>query len=134
MAGYLAAFHEARTKTRDALKAAGLTSFEYVGEAFTPPCAVVVPGEPYIVRPSGDGRIPFRKVQVGVDVMLLVPRGEAKTEAAAIDTLIDRAYEALKGVDDITIRAVSRPRIVTTDTGSKFVGSVLSIEALAEEP
>lgn len=132
---FLDAFHQARTLTRDALKDAGITSFEYVGEAFTPPCAVVVPGEPYFTRPTGDGRIPFRKVKVGVDVMLLVPRSDAKTEAAAIDDLINSAYAALKPIDDINIRAVSRPRVVVIPvSGSKYVGSVLSIEALAEEP
>lgn len=131
---FLDAFHQVRTITRDALKAAGITSFEYVGEAFTPPCAVVVPGEPYFSRPDGTGRVPFRTVQVGVDVLLLVPRSDAKTEAQAIDDLINSAYAALKPIDDITIRAVSRPRVVTTVSGSKYVGSVLSIEALAEEP
>lgn len=131
----LAAFHEVRTRARDALKAAGIASFEYVGEALTPPCAVVVPGEPYFTRRSVDASIPFRKVRVGADVLLLVPRGEAKAEADAMDDLIQRAYAALNPLDDLAIGTVSRPGVITIRTsGSKFVGSVISIEALAEEP
>jgi hypothetical protein len=126
---------ELRASVRDALTAADVTAYEYMGEAFTPPCAVVVPSEPYVQAP-GEGRsIPFGRVQVGIDVGLLVPRGEAKAEAAAIDALIEQAYRAIQPLNQMTIRRVSRPVVVTNpNSGSKYLGSVLTIEALAEEP
>lgn len=122
---------EKRAAVKEDLVAGDVKALDYLGEAITPPCAVVVPGEPYM-RAPGEGRpIPFGRVQVGIDVLLLVPRGEKKTEAKAIDDLIEASYRALN--TNHTIRTVSRPGVVTV-SGSKFVGSVLSIEALAEEP
>lgn len=65
-------------------------------------------------------------------MLLLVPReGGEKAAAALIDDLIEDAYRALNQNHDI--KAASRPGVVTV-SGSKYVGSVLSIEALAEEP
>lgn len=124
---------ELRKAVRDDLAAGDVKAFDYLGEALTPPCAVVVPAEPYLRTPKGapGEPVPFRKVLAGIDVLLLVPRGEAKAEAAAMDQLVESAYVALK--QNHEIGAVSRPGVVTV-SGSKFVGSVLSIEALAEEP
>lgn len=122
---------ELRTSITDALEGAGIKAFGYVGEALSPPCAVVVPSNPYFRRPDGTRAIPFRKVLVGVDVLLLVPRGDAKAEAKAIDDLLESAYRALNPNHDIGTAA--RPGVVTV-SGSKFIGSVLSIEALTEEP
>lgn len=114
------------------LTAAGIKALDYIGEVITPPCALVVPSEPYVQAP-GEGRpIPFRRVGVGLDVLLLVPReGGAKAAADLIDDLIEDAFRALKTKH--TLGSVSRPGVVTI-SGSKYVGSVLSIEALAEEP
>lgn len=124
---------ELRVAIANELKAAGITAFEYVGEAITPPCAVVVPSDPYVIRPDGSRPIPFRKVLVGTDVLLLVAReGGAKSAAEQIDDLIERAYAALRPNHDIG--TVLRPGVVTTSSGSKFVGSVLSIESQTEEP
>lgn len=124
---------ELRASIKADLIAGDVKALDYLGEEITPPCALVVPGEPYLQRPNGDERIPFRKVRASVDVMLLVSRETgAKSAAKAIDELIEAAYAALK--HNHTIRSASRPGVVTTVSGSKFVGSVLSIEALAEEP
>lgn len=132
------------TEQRAAIKAAlesgddkptGFRAFEYQGEAYNPPCALVVPADPYVTGPAPGRDIPFRKVQLGIDVLLLVPRNDAKQEAKSIDGLIEYAFRELNAIDGLNVRTVSRP-IVLTDkvSGSKFVGSVLSIEQLTEEP
>lgn len=113
------------------LTAGGVKALGYLGEAVTPPCALVIPAEPYVRRPDGTRPIPFRKCLIGVDVLLVVARTEASKTAQAIDELIEQAYAALK--PNHTIGTVSRPGVITI-SGSKFVGSVLSIEALTEEP
>lgn len=114
------------------LTTAGIKALGYVGEVITPPCALVVPAEPYLRKPAAGAGIPFRRVKVGIDVLLLVPRdGGAKAAAELIDDLIEDAYRALNPNHDIS--TASRPGVVTV-SGSKYLGSVLSIEALSEEP
>ena len=129
---------EARTAVKTDLesgtgKPEGFRAFEYIGESLTPPCAAVVPAEPYLRPPSEVERIPFRHVRVDIDVLLLAARADAKTAAASMDTLIEFAYAALKPSKTRTIRSVSRPGVITV-SGSKFIGSVLKIEELTEEP
>lgn len=112
-------------------KPAGFRAFEYVGETITPPCAAVIPAEPYLQYPDGNAKIPFRHVRLRIDVLLLSTRETSKTAAALTDQLIEWASARLSPNYDIT--AVSRPGVVTI-SGSKFVGSVLSIEELTEAP
>jgi len=119
-----------RTDVAADLVAAGVKAVEYVGETITPPCAVVVPGQPYIVEPSRTNDVPFGHVLVRVDVLLLVAREAAKSAAERIDQLVETAYAAL-GEHDIT--QVSRPGLVTLN-GAKFVGSTITIEEVTEAP
>lgn len=112
-------------------KPVGFRAFEYVGESLSPPCAAIVPAEPYVRPPSRDEAIPFGQVKVGIDVLLLSASADAATAAAATDELIEFAWRALDRNHDI--RSVSRPGVVTV-SGSKFIGSVLSIERTTEEP
>lgn len=121
-----------RVRVSDALKAGDVPAFEYVGEAINPPCAAVVPAEPYMRWQNGDRTVPFGHVAVGVDVLLLAATQTAKGAAAAVDALIEEALAALDAAD-ITPTSVSRPGVVTL-SGSKFIGSVLSIEEITEEP
>lgn len=127
---------EKRTEIKTALeggagKPAGFRAFEYIGEALEPPCAAIVPAEPYIRPPSALDKIPFRHVQVGIDVLLISARDNAAKAAQSTDDLIEYAYRVLN--PQFTVRSVSRPGVVTV-SGAKFIGSVLSIEQLTEEP
>lgn len=127
---------ELRTEINDALKAgenmpAGFTTYEYVAEGVTPPCGVVVPAQSYIRKPGPQyPDIPFGHVGVGIDVLLLTTREAAKTEAALADQIIEASLRALR---KYRIIGVSQPGVVTL-SGSKFIGSVLSIEEITEEP
>lgn len=103
---------------------AGFKALEYIGESITTPCAVVVPGQPYIEYPNGDGTLTFGGRRVNVDVLLLTSREAAKTAANLADQLIEAAMSALDGEFDV--KAVSRPGVVR-HSGSKFIGSVLTI-------
>jgi hypothetical protein len=127
---------EKRTEIKTALddgegKPEGFRSFEYIGETLEPPCAAIVPAEPYIRPPSATERVPFRHVQLGIDVLLISARDDQKKAAQATDELIEFAYRVLN--PQFTVRSVSRPGVITI-SGAKFIGSVLSIEQLTEEP
>ena len=128
---------EQRTAIRQALengagKPAGFRAFEYVGETLEPPCAAIVPANPYIQPPQGLGdKTPFRKVQLGIDVLLLSALADAKKAAELTDQLIEYAYAVLRPLYDV--KRVSRPGVVTV-SAAKFIGAVLSIEQLTEEP
>ena len=124
-----------RVNVSNALKDGGMRAFEYLGETLNPPCVAVVPSEPYIRFPNGDGTLPFGKVAVGVDVLLLAGTQAAKSTAAKCDEMIAQAIGILRPDDGpvFDVRAVSRPRVVIY-SDSKFVGSVLTIEEVTEEP
>lgn len=132
---------EQRTEIKEALEAGvvdgepiakpvGFKAYEYIGEALGPPCAAIVPAEPYLRRPQrGDG-VPFGRLHLGIDVLLISARDDAATAAAATDELIEYAWRVLQPFD---VRSASRPGVVTI-SGAKFIGSVLKIEQLTEEP
>ena len=118
-----------------ALKNGGMRSFEYLGETLNPPCTAVVPADPYVRWPNGDGRLAFGQVLVGVDVLLLAGTEAAKSTAALLDNMITQAISILRPDTgrSFDVTAVSRPRVVTY-SASKFVGAVLTIEEVTEEP
>lgn len=129
---------EHRTAIKTALEAGsgkpqGFRAFEYVGESLDPPCAAIVPAEPYLRAPDANEKIPFRRVVLGIDVLLISSREDAAKAAQLQDDLIEFAYRVLHVDGDYTVARVSRPGVITV-SGSKFVGSVLSIEQLTEEP
>lgn len=115
----------------DAAKPAGFRAFEYVGESLAPPCAAIVPADPYMRGPSKIDEIPFGRVSVAIDVLLISAREDAATAAELTDDLIEYAYRVL--VESYDVREVSRPGVITV-SGAKYIGSVLSITQLTEEP
>ena len=129
---------EKRTEIKTALEAgaekpAGFRAFEYIGETLEPPCAAIVPAEPYIRPPSATEGVPWRQVQVGIDVLLISAREDAAKAAQLTDDLIEYAYRVLHVQGEFSVRGVSRPGVITV-SGAKYIGSVLSIEQLTEEP
>lgn len=110
---------------------AGFRAFEYVGESLAPPCAAVVPAEPYLRGPSRVDDIPFGRAVVGIDVLLISGREDAKQAAKLADELLEFAWRTLR--PKFNVRTASRPGIITI-SGAKFIGSVLTIEQLTEEP
>lgn len=129
---------EKRTEVKTALEAGvgkptGFKAFEYIGETLTPPCAAIVPAEPYLQPPAATEKVPFRKVQVGIDVLLISAREDAAKAAKLTDELIEFAYRVLHVDGEYSVRRVSRPGVITV-SGAKYIGSVLSIEQLTEEP
>lgn len=119
-----------RTAVAADLAAAEIKAVEYIGETITPPCAVVVPGQPYLVWPTRANGIPFGRVQVNVDVLLLVAPEAAQTAASRIDRLIE---DALGALDEHDVVSAARPGVVTL-RGAKFVGASLTIQQITEEP
>lgn len=134
-----AAATELRQEISDLLTEAEIRSAPYVAETITPPCAVVVPGQPYIVRPTRGSDLPFGSQLVRVDVLLVAGRESAKKVAERIDQLIEDALEALKERDVIS---VSRPGLVQLDSGpttskataaTRFVAAVITIEEVTDQ-
>lgn len=113
-----------RTTIAGILDDAGLRSAEYVGVTLAPPCAAVVPHQPYVRAGTPTDRVPFGHFIVGIDVLLLASREASKTAAASIDQQIETALAALADYD---IAQVSQPGVVTLN-GAKFIGAVINLE------
>ena len=114
------------------LNEAGVRAVEYVGETITPPCAAVVPAQPYMRWPTPGSRdIPFGHVNVGIDVLLVSHRESNKKAAVLVDRMIEDAVGALSPHYDLT--RVSQPGRVEL-SGAKFIGAVITIEHTTEEP
>lgn len=126
---------EQRTAIKAALEAgadkpAGFKAFEYMGEVLAPPCAAIVPAEPYLRGPDRAEGIPFGRMFLGIDVLLISAREDAKAAARATDELIEYAVGELQ---PFGVKRVSRPGVVTI-SGAKYIGSVVTIEQLTERP
>lgn len=109
---------------------AGIATRPYTSENLEPPCAAVVPSQPYLRRPTGDELAVFGITRVGFDVLLLSPIVEAKKTAEVADALLSQAWAALKGWGP---REASQPAEIEV-SGSKFMGSVITIEHDTKEP
>lgn len=109
-----------------ALTAAGFKAEDYVAERVTPPCVVVVPGEPYLTEPDGQ-TVPFGHLTVHLDVLVVAGRGTNRATAAWLDDAIPRVIDAL---DDLDVTAVSAPSEVTTN-GNSHMGVVVTTSTLA---
>ncbi len=95
-----------------------------------PPCAAVVPHQPYLRWPRPGEQIPFGHLVVSIDVLLIAGRETSKKVADQMDKLI---WDAAKALDDYDTTQVSSPGVVTLNS-AKFIGSVLTIEETTREP
>lgn len=121
---------EDRDEITKALDDGGIKALPYTSEDITPPCAAVVPSQPYLRRESGTAGAVFGTMRVGFDVLLLSPLLEAKKTADVMDDLISDAFAALGEFD---IREVSQPAEIQL-SGSKYLGAVITIEHDTKEP
>lgn len=119
---------------RDAIGAdlttAGISTRPYTSENVEAPCAAVVPSQPYLRKPTGDEMSVFGVTRVGFDVLLLSPIVEAKKTAQLADDLLSQAWAALAPWKP---REASQPAEIEL-SGSKFMGSVITIEHDTKEP
>ena len=126
---------ELRTQVAQALTDAGIRAKSYKTETLTPPCAVVVPGQPYILPPAPGRDIPFGCHLVRIDVLVVAGPESAKAVEDRMDQLITTALEALDARDVVS---VSRPGLTPLSTTSstkpapKFVAAVITIEEVTE--
>lgn len=103
----------------------------YISEDVTPPAVSVVPGQPYLRPLDGNEGGTFLGLrQVRYDVLLLVPKVEAKRTADLIDALI---WQALAALDDFDPGEVSQPQDITVN-GADCVGSTITIERETRSP
>lgn len=112
------------------LLAGGIATRPYTSENVEPPCAAVVPSQPYLRKPTGDEMALFGMTRVGFDVLLLSQIVEAKKTAELADALLSQAWEALA---EWKPREASQPAEIEL-SGSKFMGSVITIEHDTKEP
>ena len=119
-----------RDAITQALSTGGVRALPYTSEDIRPPCAAVVPSEPYLRQETGDAAAAFGVLRVGFDVLLLAPRLEAKRTADGMDDLISLALAALEPFD---VKRVSRPAEIQV-SGSKYLGAVITIEHDTKEP
>lgn len=114
------------------LAAAGITVRTYTSENLDPPNASVVPGDPYLRKPTGDEAALFGMTRVGFDVLLLSRiAAEAQTTAELADELLSTAWAA---VADWRPREASQPREIESEDGTRYMGSVIAIEHDTKEP
>lgn len=123
---------EVRADLTTALEDAGIRALPYTAETPRPPCASVVPSDPYMRRATAHDEPPavFQHVRVGFDVLLLETLREAKPTADAIGSLIEQAWAALKPFRPVR---VSQPGEVEL-SGTRYMGAVITIEQDTKEP
>lgn len=112
------------------MAAVGITTRVYTAESMTPPCASVVPADPYLRRPIGEDAAVFGMTRVGFDVLLLTHIVEAKKTAELAGKLQSDAWGALAKWKPL--RASQPAEIEINNT--KFMGSVIEIEHDTKEP
>lgn len=121
-----------RTDVADRLIAVGIKAIDYTSEVITPPSAAVVPGQPYLTW-GDDGSTFSEPVLVHIDVLLIVSREVNKKAAKDVDELVTKALGALLAEPSYDVTEVSQPGVVNL-SGSKFMGSVITIQQSTEEP
>jgi hypothetical protein len=114
-----------RAGVAEALEGGGVKAKEYVGELVTPPCAVVVPSEPYLELMPAQQRVPFGTYRLAVDVLVISGLSTAKTQADAMDALLEKALTALDAEYDV--QSVTRPGVITLK-GAKYLASTIRVE------
>lgn len=123
---------EIRDQITADLESAGITAYDYTATSPRPPCASVVPAQPYVRKPTGDepGAAVFGVLRAGFDVLLITAIDTPEKTAQRIDALIWQAWAALRGWRP---SEVSRPAEITV-AGSKYMGAVITIQHDTKEP
>ncbi len=123
---------ELRDEITADLTTAGITAYDYTSTSPRPPCASVVPAQPYVRKPTGDepGAAVFGVVRAGFDVLLMTAIDTPAKTSQRIDALIWQAWAALRGWRP---SEVSRPAEIEV-SGSKFMGAVITITHDTKEP
>lgn len=126
---------DTRDSVMTALRDAGVRAVEYTSAAATPPCAAVVPGQPYLSwGERSDPAAFFEPMRVRLDVLLLSPQtGDAKADAKHADDLIQQAVRALLAAKIEPVR-VSRPGQLTIENVGTVLAAVAALRFDQPEP
>ncbi|WP_148222535.1 hypothetical protein [Rhodococcus opacus] len=117
---------ELRQDIATALSEAGIRTVDYAETKLSPPLAVVVPDDNYIVLQTGNN-FKFGEYNVAVQVMLLgPPKSSNRVAADSMDELILTAIRALD--EDFDIVNVSAPGEAAF-SGNTYFGAIIQIEA-----
>ena len=115
-----------RRRVRNALVGAGFDAWIYRPERVDPPCALVVPSEPYITY-GGPGETTFGKANVNLDIILIAGKGDNEDTTERLDAMVIDALQAvdysqadvssyylvtLAGVGDCLAASIAMPRRV----------------------
>ena len=116
---------ELRHDIANALSEAGIRAVDFAESKLSPPLAVVVPDDNYIVLQAGTSQ--FGEYSVSVQVMILGPaKSSNKAAADMMDEMILTAIRALD--EDFDIVNVSAPGEASLN-GNTYYGSIIQIEA-----
>lgn len=121
----MTALNSLRAEVKQVLEGAGIRAIEYAENKVVPPIAVVVPDEPYIVRPEASRANTFGEFNVGIRVLLIAGKGTSKVQANELDSMIEKAVVALEDFDVVEVTAPGE----TVLNGVSHFGSIISIEA-----
>jgi hypothetical protein len=124
---------EIRGAIAEDLEAGGVTTRPYTSEDLDPPCAAVVPSQPYIRRPPGDEKLPFGFIRLGFDVLVITSiHPEPADTAEDADAELWKAWAALGGWRPL--EASQPAELVLPDAETTVMGSVIRIEHDTKEP
>lgn len=97
-----------------------VSAFEFLPARFSPPCAIVTPGAPYLT--PGET---FGEHTLNLDVTLIVPPGDNKGMTTALDGLICRASARL-ATDGWAVGDVEQP-VMLRANNAEYLAATLSI-------
>lgn len=93
-----------RTRLRDLLAGAGLTSVDYLPERPQPPMVIVVPGQPYLQRGER-----FGQHKIGLTILMLTRTATNERASEELDELITTATIAVFNADGFSLDRVEAP-------------------------
>lgn len=93
-------------------------------DALVPPCAVLVPGAPYIEQRDGDTSA---SVTARFEVWLIADQGTNAVAIAALDEVIEAQADALTAANYV-IESVAEPfEYVPQNTGGSFLTTTITV-------
>lgn len=100
----------------------GVTAHSHLPGRVVPPCAVVIPGSPYIERRDGD---PFGSAHAQWEAWIITGSAENDVETTSLDDMLTSAMAALSS-EGFLIEQVGEPFIYQVQNANFLAATILT--------
>lgn len=123
----MSALSDARAAVAARFAEFSATVSESVPEMISPPCAFLVPGEPYVT--ANFQGMNFGESLLNLGLILAVERGGNDVQADGLDDLIVEAVALVENDATLFLDDVSRPEGVVLN-GQRFLGTIVNFSTI----